>query len=381
MKLKVLSASSMDSYESCSKKYYYAKESGIKRKDSTGYLVGLCFHQAMEMYVKQRYRYSFSQCTRHANKTVGFDHYNDTIVNETIGIGEAWLQEHKMPEPLNIESPSGPIKYPMAEMAFGPPGHVIYDTPVMPANAVTFSSGLKVHGMIDMIHPEYDRFGNCTMVITDWKTNKWPPETISDKRQPQLYVLVVHKLTNLPVRCEFWYVRDPYSGPRVFQPSLEDLQDIEERLLDVQARIAGDTNAEATPTIDCQWCGYNYACPDFTQWLDQTPANGKPQSWDTMDLDALADIFGFYRDRHLASDKARKEIQKIILSRMHQGGLKELNEWQIAYRYQTEWSPHGQDVIQEWGGLDIMPTDLKTQLIQHHKLRDIGSPFLRPKRK
>lgn len=375
MKVSILSASTMDAYERCSMNYYFGKEARLTKKPSRTAHVGSCFHQGMEVYITHEYQYSFADCVRQANKTPGFDHFDDTVVEEAIAIGHEWLLEHKLPEPVKL----GDMQFPQAEMAFGPPGDVIYGKVVEPGNAITFKSGLKVHGLIDMIHPEFDRFGNCTMVVTDWKTNRYPPKDIHNKRQPQLYALVVHRLTGLPVRCEFWYVRNAHSGPRTYQPSIEEFDEIEQNLLDVQKRITDDTNPCGTPSLDaCHYCDYNYACSEFTNWL----AKDHPQfsqSWETLPINQLADVFEFYRDRFLIVKKTRKEIQSVILQRMQQAGLKELDDWYITYSYETKWTPHAEEVIRDWGGLDLMPENLRNELVMHHMVRDIGSPYLRRK--
>jgi len=381
MKLSILSASSMQGYQDCSMSYYFGKDARLQPKKSHGGDVGTCFHQGMEVYIKQEYRYGFAQCVKQANKTPGFKHFPDSVVKEASEIGEAWLNEHKLPDIFHLGEGKNGLKFPQAELAFGPAGDEMYGNVVEPANAVTFASGLKVHGLIDMIHPVFSHDGSGLMIVTDWKTNKFPPKTIADKIQPQLYALVVHKLTGYPVRCEFWYVREPYSGPRVYHPSLEELAGLEERLLAVQQRIEADTSPKANPSLDCNWCYHNYACADFTDWVGAAPpVNGQAQTWESMNLNDLADVFGFWRDRFLASKKMKGEIQRVVLKRMRQQGLKELNDWTIGHMYDTDWSLHAQDVIDEWGGIEAMPTALKTELTRHHKQRSIGSPFLRQKR-
>jgi hypothetical protein len=141
-----------------------------------------------------------------------------------------------------------------------------------------------------------------------------------------------------------------------------------------------DNQPETKPSMNCGFCSYNYACKEYQEWLMiKKQKNGKPlpQKWELLPLSELIELFDYFHQRYWAANRTRKEMQGILTRRMQDEGIDQLGDYVLQHSYKTEWTPHALDVIQEWDGFEAMPSELQTELINNHKTRNAGSPYLR----
>jgi len=392
MSQQVLSPSAMESYLACPQKYWYSYKTDVERKPSFTAQVGLCFHQAMEFYVKTHYRFTFDYAMAY---TLREKYFPDNISNEALEIGNRWLAKNQkyLPKPMQL----GENWFPQAEMVFGPPGDVVHETKVPEGNQVSFQSGLAVHGFIDMIYPEYDPLKEqWIFVVVDWKTNRQPFKEPEFKKQSQIYALAAHKMTKgYPVRVDYWFVRFPELGPLQWEPNPDDFPKIEENLVALQNEILGNTEPRAIPSKNCQWCDYNYTCSPFKDWTKtkccdtcemQAKENGEKipkrcrhlkQIWEKQPLDELVEEFEEMRERALAADYYRKGMGRVLVERMDQEGLDKLGNFQLAIWSEKVFDDEANAQIRSWEGKANMPIQLINQLEIYHKTTKAGTAYLR----
>ncbi len=374
----ILSPSAIKDYEQCPKQYWYKKVSGATPHASGGWLVGSCFHDAMERYINQRYMRSFANCLQDIRLQKRW--FRDEVSREALSIGEEWLSVNEMP----IHTKLGAVEFPIAEMAFGPRDDRVHGTKVKKGNELNFENGLKVHGLIDMVYPEQNLDGSVTMVVVDWKTGRIPPKSIEFDRQAQVYAVAAHKLTQMPVRVEFHFVRYPTRAPIQWEPTEDDYPLLETELKVVQDRIKLEVEAEATPKLDCRYCAFNYDCKAFKLWTQQE-SDFSPM-WEMMDLSMLAGEVDSVRSRMYALMRVNDEVTSILTERMDREqidaiALSETHDYVLAPgRSKTEYSPEAQELIDLYGGVDMMSPKLRNEIEMYHKNKVPGNPFLKKMR-
>lgn len=355
----ILSPSKIDMYLACPARYYHKVEAGTRELPSKAFLVGSCFHDAAEKMTKSKYTMDLKEamiwCI--ANKKA----YSRAVQLEALRIGEKWLATGPLP-PIH--------KVIAVEESFGPPGSTIRGKPVH--TGITFDSGLKLRGIIDIVWEDADN----TIVVGDYKT-QWSPITDEDlaaKTQAMAYALAMHKVTkgSRNIRVEFYMIRWPEGGPVVWAPLEEDYAEMEEYLRAVQLRIQKDTTHLALPSLDCRWCDFNYTCPEFLHWAGAKPPD--KSIWHTMETDELAQEYDVWNARMLATKRVNDQLKDILVEVMSRDNLRKIGNFQLDRKVKRQWDEEGEAMLKKYGG--ELPPFLAIEMSSHQRVT-YGKPFLR----
>jgi len=358
MKADTLSPSAIDTYLQCPEKFRHRYDAGTQARPSTSYMVGSLFHDAIESYIDSKYEWTFEQSINYVLEHVNA--YQPKVVKEALRIGNNFLAQQRLPP---IDKVFG------TEISFAPTGRKIRGN--IAHSHVDFPSGLRLYGIIDMIYMDGD-----TVVVADWKTQKsWiTPDDLAVKVQAMAYALVVHTITNRPVRVEFILVRYPEEGPVVWIPEDDDFGRIEEMLLAYQRRIQADvTPVQAKPSDMCRFCEYNYTCTPYQNWAAKDPPNAA--LWETMTLGEKAEELDKWEDIFSASKGAREHLKGLMQREMEWQHIDAIGHWKIKRIGKTEYQPAAQLIIDQYGGMENVPAEYRAQL-ENFKRRKLSKPFL-----
>lgn len=124
-------------------------------------------------------------------------------------------------------------------------------------------NGMVIRGILDRI----DRTGDGSLVITDYKTGKAPPERYANGAffALKIYALLIRQQTGqTPAEVRLLYL----DGPTLYRATIDDAQlDAMERQLKalwerIEAALARD-QFPPRPGVLCNWCSFKDRCPAF----------------------------------------------------------------------------------------------------------------------
>lgn len=367
----ILSPSALTTYEKCPKQLFYKKQK-VQTEVSTNNQIGIVFHAAMEVYISHQYKLSWVDALDMALVQI---HYgNQAIIDTVRTMGYEWLRKNLMPPVIDTELG----RFPVAEFMFGPKGSKMGRKEIPDNNSIGFAE-LKVRGYIDMVHLECTLNGDWYVVVTDWKTSWIKPESVENDRQAHVYALVASRLSGLPVRVDFVYVRYPKATPVSWYPKQADLERVEKGLGLLQQRIKLDVEAIGVPGDACIWCDFQYTCPTFKVWTTKPKAPYVPM-YHQRGLDDLCAEFAEVRSKVDALEEQRKDLAAAILNRFEDNNIIEFNGFKLRSGGRTEWSQHAKDVIRSNGGIDNMPQWLMDELTDNYRNYTTTGPWIAPPR-
>ena len=363
----ILSPSKIGNYLTCPEQYWHMVEAGTTARPSFGWRVGSCFHNAIEVYVKSKYSFSWEESVNWSIAHV--EAFPPDVVKEAIRIGHIWFEYNVLPRISQIVG---------AEESFGPTGTAIRGKPVHVG--LDFESGLRIRGIIDIIWRDGDA-KTGTIVVGDYKTG-WEylnTEKLSTKVQAMAYALAVHKITKgtRNIRVEFYPIRYAQGGAVVWAPEYDEFEQIEQYLLSIQRRIQQDTTHEPKPSLDCRYCSFNYTCDAFDMWQAVEPPG--TSLWEITDLSKLIELYDVWNARHLSSKRVQEDLKDIIVSIMgreyiDQVKLKNGVGFKIHRRATKQVTPEFQKEMDKYPDGE-MPADVALDMSQH-QFTKYGSPYL-----
>ncbi len=357
MYAEILSPTKMDMYLTCPERYWHTVEAGTTEKHSFSAHVGSCFHEAMEVYVKARYKTDFSNCVDWVIANV--EPFSKSVRDEAIRIAERWIYHDDTHLP-RFEKISA------VEESFGPPDSTIRGKPINAA--IKFDSGLKVRGIIDIVWEDGD-----TIVVGDYKTQRYmiDSEDLAAKTQAQLYALAIHKLTGRMIRVEFYMIRYPEGGPVVWAPKEEDYPDIESYLWAIQNRIRNDSTHVAQPSLECRWCPFNYTCKPFDMWHTAAPGNEPLPA--TLELEAIVAKYDEWNAKRITAAKMEDDFKHAALQVMSQEHIDRCGKFKVTRRAKRNYDQQGQIILAENDGK--IPPHMAVTMSQH-QFTTYGKPYL-----
>ena len=361
MYAEILSPSKMKKYLECPEQYWHKME-GTTERPSFGWRVGSCFHQAIEVYVKSKYQFTFEQAMDWGIANI--EAFDAATRKEAMRIGLLWLETDPLPRISQVVG---------TEESFGPPGTAIRGKPVH--IGVEFDSGLKIRGIIDLVWEDAN-----TIVVGDYKTG-WEymdDEMLSTKVQAMAYALAVHKLThgNREIRVEFYQIRYPDGGPVTWAPEEQDYEEIENYLAALQRRILNDETHEPIPSLDCRYCPFNYTCEAFDLWSHTKPPN--MALWHTLDLPDLISLYDVWNERFLSNKRVNDDLKDIIVEVMSREFVDQVKlpngaGFKINRKATKKWDKEVQPILDENNGK--MPPNRALELSQYQRTT-YGRPYL-----
>lgn len=238
MKVPYLSASRIELYEGCARKYYYIYECGMKTTMHPSAHIGTAVHEALEKFISDKANlYTAYDNAIKKIPAVGKDYYEDGLQIlkhlESRGIIDSGVKVIATEKPFDL----------------------------------TLDNGVRIKGYIDRI----DERDSNTLEITDYKTTKWPytAEQIDKDIQVGIYNLVVREnlYPQYPIIVvTFDFVR---FGRQSTVRTPAQLSALKRYLRVVYDKIQADDGQIGTVSDKCRWCDFRGICPDYKKKIEE----------------------------------------------------------------------------------------------------------------
>ena len=258
MKLEYISASRLDTYSTCRRKYYYIYELKLEKSTHPAAHLGSAIHKALENYV--------------AKGTDLIQAYNDAYKESPL-TSKAYYDDGK----AIIESliKRGIIDEGSTPLATEQPFDLVLD------------NGVRLKGVIDRV----DKIRDDLIEITDYKSTKYPftQKEIDNNIQVGVYSLVAreHLYPGYPlILITFDFVRYHRMGTFRTDSQLEALKIY---LATMKAKIESDENPEGTVGSHCRYCDYRVMCPEYKKKIDE-PIPDSIKDFDSMSDEELIQV-------------------------------------------------------------------------------------------
>ncbi|MEO8727395.1 MAG: ATP-dependent DNA helicase [Acidobacteriaceae bacterium] len=238
-----LSASAIDSYDACPKKYYFQYEWRLPYEPSAQAQYGSAVHLALrDLYDSvrlgrvisgQQFIACFTSAFRAYENTVEERHQFDLMMAQGTRVLTAFYQQEIVDKPLpQVLALETSFEFPV--------------------------DGIMVRGRMDRI----DRVGAAAQVL-DYKTgNAKDEETAKKSMQLSIYAMAAAEKMGLPVEQVGFYNLEN-NLPVMADRTARDLDAAREKIIAVAAGIrAGDFHAIPNEQSNCRYCGYRMLCPD-----------------------------------------------------------------------------------------------------------------------
>ena len=226
-------------YEKCPQAWKFHYIDKIPEKDSASLIVGRMVHEAVAEYIN-----SLIKSQNQTNLSI-----LDQIIDKYRANAGAYSSEFEE----YVEGMRQIILPPVSEAAVE--AKVAVNRSWRP---VEYNKAF-LRGRIDFLY-----HNGGTVVITDWKTNRYiPPQSkILEDRQLKVYALLTSVLTptdNFVVQLS--YLRYGGGHHRIVELELEDLEETKDWVLRTVDKIESEEEWKPTPGAHCNWCSYIDRCP------------------------------------------------------------------------------------------------------------------------
>ncbi len=258
---RIESASSINTFRSCPRKYFYHYKLGLPSKDSIATINGTAVHTALENFF-----------TLDAN-TLSFNHYEQELRNHLLNsFNQAWIES--VPKLSALAEDKETIKtYYQDSLHMLDQFLILFSQKLKllmngkglsgafeilkpETELAIMSEKHKVRGYIDAVHKT-----DGEITILDYKTSRSDEVSEDYKLQLAIYVLLYHEqFGKMPDKVGLYFLRH---GAQKFVPITEDLvnfakQECETVHTNTVSELIEDYPKNLGPL--CKWCDYKDFC-------------------------------------------------------------------------------------------------------------------------